>query len=157
MQELTEKEVQFKGAPYWLTLEPECSVTNTPCFTHRMTISYRGSNISSHRYIIDRCAYHDETTAYLCVPCFTSNRKVCEPHTDFPPFILAIPKELCKARTHPDIENTIMFKSPPPSFLYFEHNEYLPPPSRFSFDQENIVEEEPLGWKDWFLHKFCLK
>jgi hypothetical protein len=158
MQQLAEKEVQFKGAPYRLTLDPGCNVTNTPCFTHGMTISYRNFNTQSHRYVIDHCAYHDETTAYLRVLCFTSNRKTCGPQTEFPPLILAIPKELCNARTHPDIENTVMFKSPPPSFLYLEHNDFSPPtPSRFSFDQEEIAEEKPLGWKDWILQTICFK
>jgi hypothetical protein len=157
LQQLAELEEQFKGATYRLTLNPNKSVTVTPCFIHGMTISYLNCNLRSQRYIIDHCAYHDETTAYLRVLCFTGRRKTCGIQSEFPPFILAIPKELCQVRIHPDFENIIL--SNPISTTEIEHTEFSPPvPSYFSVDQEEVVEEgELIGWKDWFLQKICLR
>ncbi len=88
-------EDQFKGAPW----------QNIPMFSHGQVVTYRNCNCINHRYIIDYCAYQDETTAYLCVICFASCQEVFDAQSSYPPFILAIPKEFCNARMHLDLDN----------------------------------------------------
>jgi hypothetical protein len=138
------REDQFKGAPWRLTIDPPHNVTKRlPIFRHGMVISYRNSNRLQRRYIVDHCAFQDDSTAYLRVVCYVSRRKVLGTNTTHPPFILAVPKELCNVRIHPDFEfPPIRLSTPEPSFTS------LPPglPSYFSAHQEETV-----GWREKLL------
>jgi len=139
------REDQFNGAPWRITINQSENVTCLPTFKHRMAISYHNSNRQDRHYIIDHCAFQDETTACLRVVCYVSRRKVLGAHTPFPPFILAIPKEYCQARTHPDFDlsSFIQPRLPTPEPSIFSSNIL---PSCFSAHQE-----EAFGWKEKLL------
>ena len=98
------REDQFKGAPWRLTIFAPEKGKNIPMFSHGRVVTYHNCNRLNRRYIIDHCAFHDETTAYLRVICFASRREVFDAQSSYPPFILAIPKEFCNARMHPDLD-----------------------------------------------------
>lgn len=98
------REDQFKGAPWRLTIFAPEKGKNIPMFSHGHVVTYHNCNRLNRRYIIDHCAFHDETTAYLRVICFASRLEVFDAKSNYPPFILAIPKEFCNARMHPDLD-----------------------------------------------------
>ncbi len=98
-------EDQFKGAPWRLTISAPEKWKNIPMFSHGRVVTYRNCNRINRRYIIDHCAYQDETTACLRIICFASRQEVLNAQSSYPPFILAIPKEFCNARMHPDLDN----------------------------------------------------
>jgi hypothetical protein len=98
------QEDQFKGAPWRLTISAPEKGKNIPMFSHGRVVTYHNCNRINRQYIIDHCAFHDETTAYIRVICFASCREVFDTQSSYPPFILAIPKEFCNAQMHPDLD-----------------------------------------------------
>ncbi len=81
-------EDQFKGTPWRLTISAPEKGKNIPMFSHGRVVTYRNCNHINRRYIIDHCAFHDETTAYLRVICFASRQEVFDAQSSYPPFIL---------------------------------------------------------------------
>jgi hypothetical protein len=139
------KENQFKGAPWRLIIDSPKKGIHIPIFRHGMVLSYRNSNRLNRRYIISYLRYvdKDQNIAYVQVICYSSRCEVLDAQSKYPPFILAIPLELCEVRSHPDFEITphITVNSPTPD----ASTEVLPLtlPSYFSIDQE-----ETPGWKE---------
>jgi hypothetical protein len=140
------KEDQFKGASWRLTVKSHVKGTTIPMFSHGRVVTYRDCNQLNQRYIIDHCAYQDESTAYLRVICFASRREVFDAQSHYPPFILAIPRRLCDVRLHPDLDIISLSNS---SVSAAENLRDEPPsiPSYLSMDQE-----ETTGWFTKIFH-----
>jgi len=97
-------EDQFKGAPWRFTIFAPKKGKNIPMFSHGRVVTYHNCNRLNRWYIIDHCTFYDKTTAYLCIICFASRLEVFNAKSNYPPFILAIPKEFCNTWMHPDLD-----------------------------------------------------
>jgi hypothetical protein len=157
---LAVREDQFRGAPWRLTVQPHGNKTRIPIFKEGMVISYRHGNRADRKYIADHCALHDDTFAYIRFYGFTLTQTVCKEHSDFPPFILAIPVENCNVRGHPDFKNISLATEPIQLDIDIETIEpmpTLPPnlPSYFSIHNDSESEEN-VGWLKKIAQYFCL-
>ena len=143
LKQLAVSEPQFKGAPWRLTIDPSKNRTRIPIFVHGTTISYHNCSRRNARYIIDHCAFQDDSTAYLRVLCYTSRTKIYDAQSRYPPFILAVPKQYCNVRFHPDLENIIVPTSEPSTPVD------LPRPLPSYFSDENNTGQEECEHGDW--------
>jgi hypothetical protein len=154
LKQLAVSERQFKGAPWRLTIDPSKNRTRIPTFVHGTTLSYLNCSRRNARYIIDHCAFQDDSTAYLRVLCYSSRKRIYDAQSRYPPFILAVPTQYCNVRIHPDFEN-IVIPTPEPSTPV---DLPRPLPSYFSADENDTGHKdyEYGGWKEWLSRMCCM-